>query len=210
MERLTAQQIENLPEWMTIPDYPSYEVNCRKGIVRNSRNLRVLKPSLSKHGYPYVRLYKDGKGHNKNLHRIVALAAFEYYNISTYTLDVCHLDEERNDPRISNLALGSHQENMNFEKAKQRISESLKGYHHSEETRMKMSEAKKGKLNIKRAKRVGAYKNGELIMIFQNTKEAVKNGFNQGNISSCCTGKLRTHKGYEWRFLDTTAATMVG
>lgn len=200
MERLTAQQIENLPEWMVISGFPNYEVNCRKGIVRNSRNLRVLKPRLSKNGYPTVILCEDRRHYTKTVHRIVANAAFGYYGIQTDGLCVCHLDEERWDARIVNLVLGSHQENMNFEKAKERISESRKGEknhwfgkHLSEGHRKKISEA-----HPKKA--VGAYKNGELIMIFESTMEADRNGFDSSHISACCIGKLRTHKGYEWRF----------
>lgn len=210
MERLTAQQISTLPEWIPIEGFHNYEVNCREGIVKNSRTLRILKPRLGKNGYPYIGLCKNGKEYTNTVHRLVALTAFGYYNISTDGLFVCHLDEERNDPRIANLALGTNKENMGMPKAKQRNSESKKGEksywfgkHKSEEIRKKMSEAQAKKA-------VGAYKNGELIMTFQSTAEAGKNGFNQGNISSCCTGKLRTHKGFQWRFLDTTAATMVG
>lgn len=217
MERLTAHQIENLPEWMTIPGYPSYDVNCRAGIVRNSINLRVLKPRLSKNGYPTVILCEDRRHYTKTVHRIVANAAFGYYGIQTDGLCVCHLDEERNDPRIANLALGTNKENMNFEKAKERISDAMKGKHKSEEHRKKLSESRKGEKNhwfgkhlseghrkkISEAhpkKAVGAYKNGELIMIFESTMEADRNGFDSSHISACCRGKLRTHKGYEWRF----------
>lgn len=198
---------------MTIPDYPSYEVNCREGLVRNANTLKVLKPSLDGYGYLIVSLYKDGEMHTKRVHRIIALAAFRFYNIPTDSLFVCHLDEEPNDPRIANLALGTNKENLNFEKAKQRLSEAQKGKkaywfgkHHSAEVKKKISEAKKGKPNTKLSKRVGAYKNGELILTFESTKEAGRNGFNQCNVSKCCNGRRRVHKGYEWHYLDTTTA----
>lgn len=179
MKQLSQEQISALPEWLPIPDFPSYEVNCRAGLVRNERTMKVLKPNLNNRElYPRVVLTKDGIRYYKNIHRIVANAAFGYYNISTDGLLVMHLDEERNDPRISNLAIGTTKENLNFPKYKQRISEAT---------------AKKV---------VGAYKNGELIMVFQSIKEAARNGFNQGDISSCCTGRVRIHKGYQWRFLD--------
>lgn len=204
MVLLSKEQIENLNEWMPIEGFPKYEVNCREGIVRNSRTFRILKPKYDKDGYSVVNLRKDGKQHTKKNHRLVAEAAFHHYGISSDDLIVMHLDEERNDPRISNLALGTCKENSNFPKAKQRNSDAQKGEkshmfgkHQSTETRVKIGEAVKRKLS----KRVGAYKNGDLIMVFQSTREAGRNGFNQANVSACCIGKHKTHRGYFWKYL---------
>lgn len=185
MNILSKEQISALPEWLPIQGFEGlYEVNCREGIIRNSGTLRVLKPSPNRDGYPRVVLYKGGKRIRKTVHRIVANAAFGYYNISTDGLDVCHLDEERVNPKVSNLALGTAKENMNFPKLKQRN-----------------SEAKRGKPNIKLAKRVGAYKNGELILKFESINEAGRNGFSQGHVTNCCLGKRNKHKGYVWKYL---------
>ena len=199
MTRLTAQQIENLPEWMMIPDYPSYEVNCREGLIRNASTLMILKPHLCD-GYPQVKLYKDGKMHTKKVHRLVANAAFGCHNISTDGLFVMHLDEERFDARISNLVLGTNKENMNFPKAKQRQSERQRGEksywfgkHHCEVTRKKLSEAQP-------KKRVGAYKDGTLMLIFNCVQLTKVYGFDTSNVCKCCKGKQRVHRGYEWRY----------
>lgn len=194
---------------MTIPDYPSYEVNCREGLVRNARDLKVKKPILDTHGYPKVNLRKDGETHTKSVHRLVALAAFGYYNISIDGLDVCHLDEERWDARIVNLVLGSRKENSNFPKAKQRKSERLKGKkgywsnkHLSEATREKISDAQPKKA-------VAAYKNGKLTLIFNSLRLVNVYGFDCGTVCKCCKGKLKHHKGLEWRYLDTPTALAV-
>ena len=50
-------------------------------------------------------------------------------------------------------------------------------------------------------KQVGAFKDGELVMVFSSTTEAGRNGFIQSNVSACCNGKKKTHKGYEWRYI---------
>lgn len=209
MVRLSKEQIKNLPEWMSIEGFPNYEVNCRAGLVRNARTLKVKKPRLDTHGYPKVGLCKDSKVHTKSVHRLVANAAFGYYGIPTDGLDVCHLDEERFDARISNLALGSRKENMNFEKAKQRKSERLKGKkgywfnkHLSEATRKKMSDAQSKKA-------VAAYKNGTLTLIFNSLRLVNVYGFDCGTVCKCCRGKLKTHKGLEWRYFDTPTAVAV-
>lgn len=185
MNILSKNQIEAIPEWLPIQGFEGlYEVNCREGIVRNARTLRVLKPKISANGYPRVVLCKNERRHYKPVHRIVAEAAFDYYNISIDGLDVCHLDEERVNPKVSNLAFGSHMENMNFEKAKER-----------------MSEVRRRLPNIMLSKRVGVYKNGELVMVFQSTREAGRHGFNQSEVSKCCRGYSKSHKGYTWRYL---------
>lgn len=186
---LSNEQIEAIPEWLPIEGFPKYEVNCREGLVRNVRTLRVLKANDNGNGYPFGVLSKDGKKFPKNVHRIVANAAFAYYGIQTDGLLVMHLDEERHNPMISNLALGTNKENLNFPKAKQRYSQANKGKRRSAETIKKLS------------KRVGAYENGRLIMTFESTQEAGRNGFSQGCVSECCLGNRKNHKGYTWRYL---------
>ena len=210
--RLSDEQIKNLPEWIVIPDYPKYEVNCRAGIIKSLYTGRLLKGSKGSSGYPQIALYRDGIRCPKMAHRIVAEAAYHHYGISTDGLFVMHLDEERHNPRIDNLALGTTKENLNFPKAKQRCSEvrsgeknHMFGKHHSVEARKKIAEGVKRK----HSKRVGAYKNGELIMVFQSTQEAGRNGFIQNNVSACCRGKYKSHKGYQWRYFDTPTAMIV-
>lgn len=197
---LSKEQIEAIPDWLPIQGFPKYEVNCRQGIIRSLYTGKILKANPDSSGYPQVVLCKDRKHHTKRVHRIVALTSFKFYGIPTEGLFVLHLDETRTNFGIDNLGLGSQLENMNFEKAKQRLSKSHKGKkstmlgkHLSAETKKKISEAKK--------KAVGAYKNGELVMKFESTMEVSKHGFHQGHVSSCCLGKQKVHKGYEWRYL---------
>lgn len=220
MFKLSTRQIIDLAEWLPIENFEGlYEVNCRNGLVRNIKTGRTLKGSPDNYGYPTVHLCKGGTPYTKKVHRIVALTGFGYYGIQTEGLVVCHLDEACHDPRISNLGLGTHKENSNFEKAKQRFSDCKKGEknpnfgkHFSEEHKKKISEANKGKHLSEEAKRklseakpnkkaVGAFKDNQLILKFESAREANKHGFYCGNISKCCRGKLKHHHGYEWRFL---------
>lgn len=60
--------------------------------------------------------------------------------------------------------------------------------------------------NPKKSKTVGAFKDGKLVMTFPSTKEAQRQGFNSGNIVSCCRNCFNRpgnniYKGYEWRYL---------
>lgn len=44
---------------------------------------------------------------------------------------------------------------------------------------------------------------GEVVYRFKSTWEAKRHGFSQGNISSCCSGLRKTHKGLHWRYAET-------
>lgn len=67
----------------------------------------------------------------------------------------------------------------------------------------KMSAALRGKYNNKNSKPVQALDKvtGEVIMEFPSTMEAQRQyGFNNTHISACCLGKLKSHKGFIWRW----------
>ena len=44
------------------------------GAIRNSRTLWWLSPSVKDDGYTSVKLFKDGRGYQKSVHRVVAEA----------------------------------------------------------------------------------------------------------------------------------------
>ncbi len=41
---------------------------------------------------------------------------------------------------------------------------------------------------------------GELVKTYDSTLDAANYGFVQTNISNCCIGKRKTHKGYRWSY----------
>lgn len=64
----------------------------------------------------------------------------------------------------------------------------------SEETKRKISESAL-------SKQVYQYTlDGKLVKIWNSTKECGSNGYFQGNVSDCCLGKRKTHKGYKWSY----------
>lgn len=44
---------------------------------------------------------------------------------------------------------------------------------------------------------------GLVVREFPSTQEAGRNGFSSGNISACCRGERRTHKGLIWRYKES-------
>ena len=99
------------------------------------------------------------------------------------------------------------------EEAKKKISESKKNI--SDETRKKLSEAKKGKkyseetkkkmskthTNGKLSKIVLQFTlDGEFIREWSSTAEAGRHGFNYSAVAACCRGKQKTAYGFIWRY----------
>lgn len=55
---------------------------------------------------------------------------------------------------------------------------------------------------IKKRKKVGQYnKNNELIKTYESIAQTEQDGFNSTHVGNCCNGKLKTHKGFIWKFL---------
>ena len=98
-------------------------------------------------------------------------------------LEINHISEIKTENFFANLQLISHKENCNFGSRNER--------------------ARKANTNGKRSKAVGAFKDGELVMIFPSVNEAQRQGFDIGSVGKCCRGvkNYKTHKGYEWRYL---------
>ena len=106
------------------------------------------------------------------------------------------------------------------EESKKKMSESRKGEknpfygkHHSEENKIKWSEKKKGKhlseehkrklsklnTNGKCSKKVLQFTlDGELIKEWPSVMECSRNGYDFRNVSACCNGKRKSHKGFKW------------
>lgn len=98
----------------------------------------------------------------------------------------------------------------------------IRGWHHTEETKHKMSEAKKElyktnkpywygktrsvsdkeKMSVSHMKQVYQYTlDGELVRIWKSTLECASNGFNQSHVASCCRGDEKKHKGFKWSYV---------
>ena len=157
-------------------NYDNYEV-FEDGKIWSYRKNKYLKPQTSNRGYQLVNLYdNDGNSKTYLLHRVI----YETFSGEPipYGMQINHRNEIKTDNRFfENLELVSPKENSNYGSRNERISKTL-------------------------SKQVGAFnKNGELVMTFQSTQEASRQGFSQSHIVHCCNGERKTHKGYEWRYI---------
>lgn len=156
-------------------DFDKYEIYEDGRIWSYSRN-KFLKPQINNSGYQQVML-SDNEGKRKLylLHRVV------YESVTGKPIpegmQINHRNEIKTDNRFfENLELVSRKYNCNFGTRNARVGKAL-------------------------SKQVGAFKDGKLVMIFQSTKEAERNGFHHSAVGKCCNGKLPHYKGFEWRFI---------
>ncbi|PKI11019.1 hypothetical protein CW747_02455 [Staphylococcus shinii] len=131
---------------------------------------KILKLRKNKNGYLQVMLYNDGRK-NHNVHRLVANAFIKNINSKD---DVNHLDEVKTNNNVQNLECVSHKENMNYGTRTYRTT---------------------NKLSIPI---IGVHIVTGHIINFTSAKEASRNGFHQGTISSVLRGEAEVHKGYKW------------
>lgn len=103
------------------------------------------------------------------------------------------------------------------EETRRKLSESAKDKQFSEETRRKLSAAKKGENNPNYGKHHSEehkrkmsksvvqidLTTNKIVKVWESAQEAdSQGGFHFSNISECCKGKRKTHKGYNWMFLS--------
>lgn len=145
---------------------------------------KVLKPSKNKYnGYLQVCLYKKGKRKMYLVHRLVAEAFIPNPNNLPF---INHKSEIKSQNNAENLEYCGHLYNCNYGTRNKRMTEKLKG-----------------KYNTKTSKPVLQIdKNtNEVIAEFPSVAEAIRQlGYSTGNISACCLGKLKTYKGFIWKY----------
>ena len=146
---------------------------------RRTGKEKILRPRKLKAGYLQVPLWKDEKGQRFLVHRLV----WEAFNGPIPEgMEVNHVNECTWDNRLENLNLLTHKENINWGTGVRRSAKA-------------------------RSKMVEQYTlDGEHIMTWFSIsgveKELGHLGYDQGAISNCCQGKLKTHKGYIWKYKE--------
>ena len=100
--------------WRTVPGYPAYEVSV-DGVVRRCQGFRcrrahrVLVPFVRPNGYAQILLYQGGQRRRFGVHQLVALAFLGPKPSPQH--EVAHLDGQRLNNHVSNLAWLLHSEN---------------------------------------------------------------------------------------------------
>lgn len=143
----------------------------------------IMKPAIGKRGgYLHIVLCVNNIKKDMKIHRIVAQAFID--NPNNYP-HIDHINTNRLDNTKENLRWCTRSMNRSNPISAKR-----------------WSEARTGKSNTARSKPVVQLQNGIKVSVFSSQREASKIGFNQSDISACCRGAERSHKGYQWMYLS--------
>ena len=152
-----------------------------KSLNYNHTGKEQIMKARNTHGYEYVALYKNSKQKNFLIHRLVALVFLSDFYFEG--ADVDHIDTNPSNNHVSNLRWRTRKENCNNDLSKKHYSEAKKGEKHG------------------RAILVDRFTlDGQYIDTMYQFEYVEELGFVQGNISSCCRGRLKTHKGFIFKY----------
>lgn len=182
-------------EWI---DYRElYQIN-RNGKIKSLNYNRtgkekILKERKNQKGYLLINLFKNGKGKQFQIHRIVSFMFIENDD-KINKIEVNHKDENKSNNCVENLEWCTHKYNTNYGNRNEKISKLQKGKKISEEHKQKVS------------KKIICITTGE---IFNSMREAErKTGVPSNRICECCkekrksAGKSETGEKLVWRYLE--------
>lgn len=204
--------------WKDIVGYEGkYQIsnygNVKSLNYKNSGEKRKLKLIKDKNGYLTISLRKNGKLKICKAHRLVAQAFIP--NPGNYPI-INHKDENPSNNYVDNLEWCTYKYNNNYGTRLEKFANSIKGRHHTEEAKEKISDSKKGNKNpmygIKGAespssKKVECITTGQIFDCISDA--SIETGASRVNISKCCKGKQKscgkhpiTYEKLVWRYYD--------
>lgn len=182
---------------MRLEGYSNYEIYPETGQIWSYVSNRFVNGWRDSKGYQRINLWDDNSIKQQwKVHRLI-------WTIMNGEIpegmQINHLDENKTNNSISNLALVTPKENVNWGTRNARagvaLSKSLKGRKFTEQHRYNLAKSK--------GKAVCMLKNGKLLGRFHSTRNAEEiMGFNHSLISNCCNGQQTHHKGYQWQYQD--------
>ena len=187
-QQKTYEPIQDLEGevWKPIKEYEGlYEVS-NKGRVKslnysNRGYEKLLRPAKHKN-YLFVTLTKYGKHRCFFIHRLVYeafvgfLPKYDSNLPSDRMMIINHKDECGVNNNLDNLELLSVKENNKYKTKPQRIAKTL------------------------HKKVIQKTLDGVIVKEWESAISCEEYGFSRRAISSCCHGRIRTHKGYIWSF----------
>ena len=154
----------------------SYKVS-NMGRVYSIRRKKFKDTYLDKRGYVKVCLCYNYTQKIFSVHRLVAKAFIP--NPNNYP-QVNHKDENKQNNNVDNLEWCTNHYNEHYGTRSQRQAKSL--------------------TNGKNSKPIKQMLNGSIIKVWPSMAEAGRHGFDEGNVSACCRGKIKTAYGYQWQY----------
>ena len=176
-------------EWKDVPGFEGLyqcsnygRVVVTKMHVKNARKMMLMKLRICRQGYYYLLFYKNNKRKHMYIHRLVATLFIP--NPNNYP-QIDHIDCNR---------LNCYYKNLRWCTPKMNMANPI--------TKRRMSECQTGRQTSK-AIPIAQLKDGKLIQIHRCALELDKEqGLCFSCIRSCCRGRLKTYKGFQWMNLS--------
>ena len=162
-----------------IKGYEGLYAVTEEGQVWSYRTKKFLKPYNDGFGYWKVDLCKDGKRKQIKISRLVLMTYNPVEGMEN--LDVNHIDECKDHNWLSNLNWMTRKENLNYGTRTARAAKAL-------------------------SKPVECIETGE-VFESQKSAAAAMGLANSSGISNCINGRIKTCRGYHWRFANEEKET---
>ena len=105
-------------EWRSVDGFINYQVS-NIGRVRNANTGLILKPRDNGNGYFQVYLYREGRGFNRPVHKLVAN---EFIVDPDNKKCVDHISGDRTENKVTNSRFATHSDNSRNKSKKQNTS----------------------------------------------------------------------------------------
>lgn len=185
--------------WKQIKGFENYQIS-NTGLIRKGD--LILKPFDNK-GYERIELKNGDIKSKKLIHRLVA----EHFIPNPLNKpQVNHKDCNKKNNHVDNLEWVTNKENVQYAIAniptrKQQLKENMSkiGKQHGKNNSLK---ARKPVMQLSL--------DGQIIKIYQSARDASRElNISYKCISKCCTGKLKTYKGFIWKFASEEGVSTI-
>lgn len=195
-------------EWRDVVGYEGYYQVSSFGRVRSLDRMvkhpngglrklkgRIISPSIRNH-YPSIMIGANGVRIHKNIHRLVADA---FIPNPDNLPQVNHRNEDKTCNIPDNLEWCDSKYNMNYGNRSAKCSKALKGRVFTDETKIRMTNAKRDKMTP-----VLQYTlDGEFVAEYESQRAAARaSGVRQSGIQHCLQKEGRTSGGFIWKFKE--------
>ena len=164
-----------------IPNFEEYLIS-KDGDIYSTKSHKFLKPWLDSKGYLQIQLFKSGIKHCFKVHRLVA----EVFIPNPYNLpEVNHKDENKQNPKSSNLEWCTTTYNSNYGTRGERISKS-----------------NRNSPNRSRKSIVQLDSNFNIVREYDTIEKVKDFGFNQPNVIAVLKHRRKTTGGFIFMYKE--------
>lgn len=173
-------------EYRDIEGFPNYKVS-NLGNVKNSKRNKIKEPGYDSHGYLKVDLYKNSKKSTKKIHRLVADA---FLPKDPQRSDINHKDGNKKNNVVTNLERCTKSENM-----KHAFKNNL--------VKMSPSYGMLGKKNPNGGRKKRKVMIVETKQVFNSESDCERflGGKKSSHVNDCLRGRLKSYKGYHFKYV---------